>query len=43
MGMPTAVLCPKPNGICHNLRVLALETRKTVALLPELWEKFNQK
>ena len=36
MGMPVAVACPKPNGICHNLRVMALETRRTV-LLPQVW------
>uniref|UniRef100_UPI003593FA62 hypothetical protein n=1 Tax=Nostoc sp. TaxID=1180 RepID=UPI003593FA62 len=33
MGMPTAVLCPKPKGVCHNLRVLALKTK----LLPQVW------
>jgi hypothetical protein len=36
MGMPVAVACAKPDGVCHNLRVIALETRKTV-LLPQVW------
>ncbi|KJH69586.1 hypothetical protein [Aliterella atlantica] len=36
MGMPVAVACAKPDGVCHNLRVMALETRKTV-LLPQMW------
>ena len=40
MGMPTAVLCPKPNGVCQNLRVMAVETK----LLPQvLWDKFTKK
>ena len=40
MGMPTAVLCPKPNGVCHNLRVMALETK----LLPQVWwDKLTKK
>jgi hypothetical protein len=40
MGMPTAVLCPKPDGVCHNLRVMALETK----LLPQVWwNKFTKK
>ncbi len=25
MGMPVAVACPKENGVCHNLRVLAVK------------------
>jgi hypothetical protein len=36
MGMPVAVACAKPDGVCHNLRVMALETRKTM-LLPRVW------
>jgi hypothetical protein len=40
MGMPIAVACPKENGVCHNLRVLAVETK----LLPQvLWDKFTKK
>ncbi|KJH69906.1 hypothetical protein UH38_20905 [Aliterella atlantica CENA595] len=39
MVIPTAVVCPKPNGVCHHLRVMALETRKTVLLPQILWEK----
>ena len=43
MGMPTAVLCDKPNGICHNMRVLSLEARKTLTLPQRLWEGANKK
>jgi len=34
--MPVAVACAKPDGVCHHLRVMALETRKTM-LLPQVW------
>lgn len=43
MGMPTAVICPKPDGVCHNLRVMALETRKTVSLPQVLWDKLTRR
>ena len=43
MGMPTAVLCPKPNGICQNLRVMAVETKKTVLSPQILWDKITKK
>ncbi len=43
MGMPVAVACPKANGVCHNLRVMALETRKTVLLPQVLWDKLTRK
>jgi len=33
MGMPTAVVCPKENGLCRNLRVVALETK----MFPQIW------
>lgn len=40
MGMPVAVACPKPDGVCHNLRVMAVETK----LLPQvLWNKLTGK
>ena len=40
MGMSTAVLCPTPDGVCHNLRVMALETK----LLPQVWwEKLTRR
>jgi len=43
MGMPVAVACAKPDGVCHNLRVMALETRKAV-LLPQMWwEKLTRR
>ena len=34
--VPTAIACPKPDGICHNTRMLALEAKKTVVQLPQL-------
>ncbi len=43
MGMPVAVACPKTNGVCHNLRVMALETKKTVLLPQVLWDKLTRK
>jgi hypothetical protein len=45
MGMPTtAVLCPEPNSICHNMRVLSLvEARKTLTLPQKLWNESNKK
>ena len=43
MGMPTAVLCPKPNGVCQNLRVMAVETQKTVLSPQILWDKITKK
>ena len=43
MGMPIAVACAKPDGVCHNLRVMALETRKTMLLPQVLWDKFTKK
>ncbi len=43
MGMPVAVACPKANGVCHNLRVMALETRKTVLLPQVLWDKLTRR
>ena len=43
IGMPTAVLCPEPNGICHNMRVLSLEVKKTLTLPQRLWEESNKK
>ena len=43
MGMPVAVACAKPDGVCHNLRVMALETKKTVLLPQVLWDKLTRK
>ena len=43
MGMPTAVLCPKPNGVCQTLRVMAVETKKTVRSPQIVWDKITKK
>ncbi|WP_144405747.1 hypothetical protein [Aliterella atlantica] len=42
MGMPVAVACAKPDGVCHNLRVIALETKKTVSLPQMWWDKWRR-
>jgi hypothetical protein len=35
MGMPDAVACREPNGICHNLRVFALYIKEQVTSVPQ--------
>lgn len=36
MAVPTAIACPKPDGICHNTRMLALSARQHVEAVPKV-------
>lgn len=34
LAVPTKLACPKPDGICHNTRMLALSLRSQVTAIP---------
>jgi Flp pilus assembly protein TadB len=37
--LPNAIACPKPDGICHNTRMLALSFREQVTVIPKFLSK----
>lgn len=42
-GVPTKLACPKPDGICHNTRMAALEAKKVMLLPSIIVSKFTGK
>ncbi len=42
-GVPTKLACPKPDGICHNTRMMALSAKKVMLLPKDILSKFAGK
>lgn len=42
MSVPVAVACPKPEGICHNTRKLALTFREQITAIPKVLPKLKK-